>query len=67
MARNHSGSSQQIPSKDRGNYKRAYMTTLQRHTVNQTERGGPQSDSARTTRDPNKENKSTLPQGHRVL
>ena len=67
MARTHSGYIQQIPHKDRGNYKGAYMTTLKRDTINQTETGVPQSDSARTPRDPNEENKSTLSQGHQVL
>ena len=67
MARTHSRASQQIPPKDIGNYKGAYTTTLQRDTINQTETGGHQSNSARTPRDPNKENKSNLPQGHRVL
>ena len=67
MARTHSGASQKIPPKDRGKYKGAYKTTLQRYTINQTEKGGPQSDSAITPRDPNEEKKSNLSQGHRVL
>ena len=67
MDRTHSRYSQQIPPKDIGNYKGEYTTTLQRDTINQTETGGPQSDSERTPRDPNEENKSTLPQGHQVI
>ena len=67
MAQTNSGASQQMPPKDRGNYKGVYMTTLQRDTINKTEIGGHQIESARTHRDPNEENKSTLPQDHRVL
>ena len=54
-------------SKDRGKYKGAYTSTIQRNTINRTETGGPQSDSARNPRDPNEKNKATLPQGHRVI
>ena len=57
MARTHSSANQQIPPKDRGNYKRAYTETIQRHKINQNETGGNQIDSVRTPRDPNKENK----------
>ena len=67
MARTHSGYSQQIPPKNIGNYKGEHTTTLQRDTINQTETGGPQRNSARTPRDPNEEKKSTLSQGRRVI
>ena len=63
----HSGASQQVPPKDRGNYKVTYTTALQRHATNQTETGGPQHDSEITPRDTNEEDKSTFPQGRRVL
>ena len=67
MDRTHSGASQQVHPKERGNHTETYTTALQRHAINQTETGGPQHNSSRTPRDPNTENKSNFPQGHRVI